>query len=245
MKRIFLLFTAFLLLSAVPSIAQKGFYFGIAGSGNSTWITNQNNYGLPEMDYTSTFAFGGNLGVGYDFTDHLGLKLELGLNQISEKYHDTQSSTELARQVKLNYFNIPILFRYRTGGKVAKFYVAVGPQFNMLRSATQTYTANGQPLSDSITKKTLSGTQFIVGAENIKDRYNSLDIVGRMDLGVNITVVEHLMIDVGLTMGYGLTDINASDYRIPDFPKEGATVGTYHPSHTIFGGLTVGISYHL
>jgi hypothetical protein len=237
MKKFYFAVTALLLLLSFPSLAQKGFYFGIAGSGNSTWITNQNNYGLPEMDYAQTFTFGGNLGVGYDFNNHIGLKLEFGLNQISEKYKDSRGDSTLDRQVKLNYFNIPILFRYRTGGKVAKFYVAAGPQFNFLRSAAQTYNYNGKPYSDTL--RTLSNQKFNIGDEDIKERYNNFDVVARMDLGVNITVVEHLMIDVGLTMGYGLLDINSSDYHLKDFS------GAYHPSHTVFGGLTVGLSYHL
>jgi hypothetical protein len=237
MKKLYPALLAFLMLASFPSLAQKGLYIGIAGSANSVWITNQNNYGLPEMDYTTTFAMAGNLNIGYDFNNHIGLKLEFGLNQIGEKYHDTKGSDTYSREVKLNYFNIPILFKYRTGGKIAKFYVAAGPQFNFLRSATQTYTKNGINYSDTVTSQ--SGKKFIVGAEDITERYNKMDIVARMDLGVNVTVIEHLMIDFGLTMGYGLMDLNDSDYQIGDFSS-----GVYHPSHSVFGGLTLGLGWH-
>jgi hypothetical protein len=226
-----------ILISGFHALAQKGLYIGIAGSANSVWITNQNNYGLPEMDYTTTFGLGGNINIGYDFNNHIGLKLEFGVNRIGEKYKDTKGSDIYSREVKLNYFNLPILFRYRTGGEIIKFYVAAGPQFNFLRSANQTYILNGKNFADTLTS--ISGKKFNAGLEDIKDRYNSMDVVARMDLGMNITLVKHLIIDLGLTFGYGLMDINASDYHIGDFSS-----GVYHPSHSVFGGLTLGAGWH-
>ena len=35
-----------------------------------------------------------------------------------------------------------MLFKYRSGGKSAKFFLAVGPQLNYLMSATQTFDKN-------------------------------------------------------------------------------------------------------
>ncbi|MCX6248971.1 MAG: outer membrane beta-barrel protein [Bacteroidetes bacterium] len=241
MKKFYFAIVASLLLASFPTFAQKGLYLGVAVSANSVWITNQNNYGLPEMDYSTTFGMAENINVGYDFTNHLGLKIEFGLNRIGEKYHDTKDTITgmetFAREVKLDYFNIPVLFKYRTGGKIVKFYVAVGPQFNFLRTATQTYTKDGVPFSTVLTN--LAGKKFDAGAEDIKDRYNAMDIVARMDLGINIMIIQHLMIDFGFTCGYGLKDLNASDYKMGDFSS-----GVYHPSHSVFGGLTLGVGWH-
>jgi hypothetical protein len=118
-----------------------------------------------------------------------------------------------------------------------KFYLAIGPQFNMLMSANQTYTVNGETFMDTL--KTISGKQFIAGQSSIKDRFSSMDVFARMDLGLDITLVKHLMIEFGIKLGYGLMDVNATDYRLKD------DTGNYNASHNIFGGLTLGINYRL
>lgn len=237
MKKIYSALVAFLLIASIPAIAQKGLYFGVAGTASSTWITNQNNYGLPEMDYISTVGIGGNINVGYDFTNSLGVKLEIGLATMGQKYKDKQGDSTFNREVKLKYLTIPVLFKYRTGGSIAKFYIAIGPQFNMLMTGKQTYTLNDKPFVDTL--KTVSGKRFQVGLDDVKERFSSSDIFARMDLGVEITVVKHLMIDLGLTLGYGLMDMNATDYRLPDHS------GKYHPSHDVFGGVNLGVNWRL
>ncbi len=242
MKKLVLALLAFLLLTGFSALAQKGLYFGLAGTIQSTWIINQNNYGLSEMDYKSTFGGAGNLNIGYDFTNHLGLKLEIGYSKMGQDYTDSRTDSlkkqfDFTRDIKLNYLTIPILFKYRTGGAIAKFFVALGPQFNMLLSAKQTYNVNGQPFVFDL--RTVSGQTFQVGKEDIKERYSSMDIVARADFGLEITLVKYLMIDFGATVGYGLMDLNATDYRLQDHS------GNYHPSHSASGGLTLGLNFRL
>ena len=86
MKKLYSALLALLLLTSIPALAQKGLYFGIAGTVQSTWITNQENYGLHPLDYNSTFGGSGNLNIGYDFTNHLGIKIEIGYGKFGQKY---------------------------------------------------------------------------------------------------------------------------------------------------------------
>jgi hypothetical protein len=237
MKKIYSALLALLLLTCVPALAQKGLYFGIAGTYQSIWITNQENYGLHPLSEKSTFGGAGNINIGYDFTNHVGLKIEIGYGRFGQDYNKTRNDSVFSRQVNLNYLTIPVLFKYRVGGPVVKFYLAIGPQFNMLMSANQTYTVNGETFMDTL--KTISGKQFIAGQSSIKDRFSSMDVFARMDLGLDITLVKHLMIEFGIKLGYGLMDINATDYRLKD------DTGNYNASHNIFGGLTLGINYRL
>jgi hypothetical protein len=221
-------------------MAQKQFYFGLAGTGLSSVITNQNNYGLPfEMDYKMTMGMGGNAIVGFDFSKNIGLKLEIGYAKLGQMYEDTYKDTIYTRNIKLNYLQIPLMFKYRTDGEVARFFVAAGPQFNLLLSASQEYfkhdsvfTHNGVPNWNKPTE---------IGESSITDRYNSLDIMGRLDFGVDITVAQNLFLNVGVTMAYGFMDINASDYQNP----VNNPTYTYHPSHNLYGGINFGISYCL
>jgi asparagine synthetase A len=109
-----------------------------------------------------------------------------------------------------------------------------GPQLNYLLSATQKYLRN-----DMVDDRIVPGTLEEVGKETITDRYNSIDIIGRIDLGVDIQLASNLFLNAGMSMGYGFTDINASDWHYPDSDDN------YNPSHNVYGGLNVGINYTL
>jgi hypothetical protein len=238
MKKLYSALLSLLMLASFPTLAQKGLYFGIAGTAQSTWITNQNNYGILEMDEKTTFGGAANLNVGFDFTNHLGIKIEIGYGKYGQKYTDTRDSSTFDRDIKLNYLTIPIMFKYRIGSPIIKFYIAIGPQFNMLMAAKQTYNKNGLPYMDDV-DDTITGSTFKIGQEEIKERFSSMDVFARMDLGLDVTLVKHLMIEFGIKLGYGLMDLNAADYRIKDHS------GTYHPSHNVFGGVTLGLNYRL
>ncbi len=243
----FILFA--LLFAAGPLMSQKQLYFGIGGTVLSPYTIHQNNYGLPFLfdEKMTSMKGAGNINIGFDFTNHFGLKVEIGVATLGQDYkdksHGTNGNNDLyARSIKMNYMQIPLLFKYRTGGEMTKFYLAVGPQFNFLTSATQTYTKNGLPYAgfpSADTVKTVSHVNFNAGTEDIKARYNSMDIMARLDMGIDIIIVKHLLLNVGVTMAYGLTDINATDFQIKDY------TGNYNASHNAYAGLNLGLCYLL
>jgi hypothetical protein len=190
-----------------------------------------------EMDYVPTIGGSGNIHLGFDFNKSVGLKLEAGYQMLGQRYKDTYNDTAYTRTVTLNYIQLPLLFKYRTNGEVARFYFAIGPQFNFLMSANQVYYKQEVVNTDSIYNP-ISNQRIKVGEETITDRYTSFDVMGRLDLGVDISFTPNLFLNVGATMAYGFMDINATDWRIPDHSS-----GTYSPSHNIFGGINVGINY--
>lgn len=238
-KFLFSVLITFLLFTG-PLMSQKQLYFGIAGTAQNTWITNQNNYGLPfTMDSKITFGGSGNVNIGFDFDKHIGLKLEIGYSKLGQNYSDTRGDSTYSRNIKVNYLQVPLLFKYRTNGKVARFYFLVGPQFNFLLSATQKYTKNDKDYDITFQPPKWPKT-IVIGQSTITDRFTSPDIMARLDLGADISLGEHLFLNIGLTMAYGLMDINASDFRIPDYSSN-----TYNASHNIYGGINVGINYVL
>jgi hypothetical protein len=237
MKKIYFLLIIGLIALTGPAMAQKELYFGLGGTGLSSWTTNQNNYGLPfEMDYSMTFGGSGNINAGFEFNKHLGIKLEIGYSKMGQNYKDQIGDSTYTRKIKMNYLQIPLLFKYRTGGEVAKFYFLVGPQFNLLLSANQKYLRNDTPEMGEINNPN-TNKPIVIGESDIKDRYTSYDIMGRIDVGVDIEFTKNLFMNVGLTMAYGFMDINATDWRIND--KD----GNYNASHNIYGGFNVGINY--
>jgi len=239
----FILFA--LLFAAGPLMSQKQLYFGVGGTILSPYTIHQNNYGLPFLfdEKMTSMKGSGNINIGFDFSNHFGLKVEIGVASLGQDYKDKSHGVNgvndlYARSIKMNYMQIPLLLKYRTGGETTKFYLAVGPQFNFLTSATQTYTKNGAAYTND-TVKTVSLVNFNAGADDVKSRYNSMDIMARLDVGIDIIIVKHLLLNVGVTMAYGLTDINVTDFRIKDY------TGNYNASHNAYGGVNVGLCYLL
>ena len=227
-----------LVLISMASFGQKQLYFGIAGSGISPWIINQNNYGEHDLDYKVMFSWAGSIDIGFDFNKHFGLKTEVGLAQLGQKYYKDisgQPDSTINRQVKMNYLMVPLLFKYRTGGDVVRFYLLAGPQFGFLMKATQTYTKGNGPIPPYYNEE--KHDSIVISESTITDRYNSFQLFFRIDAGVEFTVAKNLGLHVGLTLNYGLLDINAPDWQLKDAD------GNYNPSYNAYGGLNFGITY--
>lgn len=235
-----ILITFFLFVLTWSASAQNGLYVGAGGSVLSTWITNQNNYGqVFEMDYQHRIGSNGHINLGYDFNANIGLKLEAGYGMLGQKYKDTHNDTTYTRKINLDYFQLPILFKYRTTGEKVKFYMMAGPQFNFLMSAKQEYYKLEKTYNDSVINP-INFKKFKIGEEDVKNRYSSMDIMARIDLGADIYFIPNLYLNAGLTMAYGLMDINAEEFRIADHSSR-----EYNPSHNLYGGLNVGIQYRI
>ncbi len=220
--------------------AQKQLCFGLSLTGLTSVITNQNNYGLDfELDYVATFGGCGNVNIGFDFNKRVGLKTEIGFTKLGQKYKGTHDGSAYQRNIRLNYLQIPLMFKYIGKGDAVNFYLMAGPQCNLLLSASQQYLKDGAVFDYYHTLPDSSQT-ILVGQQSITGRYNSLDIMGRIDLGAEIRVASNLFLNVGMTMAYGIIDINAPDWQIPDYSS-----GEYHSSHNIYGGINFGINYML
>ena len=220
------------------STAQKDKHFevGLQGGYGSVWIINQNNYGLPEMDYEWTWGGAYNFQAGYNFTEDIGVFTEIGILNQGQKYKDDRNNSEYKREVKLKYMNWPVFFKYSYGESRARFRLLVGPQFGFLQSATQPYTKDGEDFHHPA--EDLEGNIFDVGEENIKERFNDMDISFVLDLGADIFLMENVLYaSVGARMFYGLTDINADAYQIKNLE------GKYEPSHNAGVTFMFGIHY--
>ena len=243
MKKISAIIVTVIMISSVNSYGQKGkeLIFGAGGAITSVWIQNQNFYGEPEIDYAPKMGYAFSFNFGYNFTPNISAVGEFQYSLQGQKYdgkqniNGTKYNTE--RDINLQYFNIPIFFKYSFGTGGTKFRFMLGPQFAFLNSATQTYTRDGKVLG---TEKTdLNGKTFKTDAENIKDRFINTDIGIAFDLGADIYVSKKFFINAGIRANYGFKDINEEAYRLNDLD------GEYSPSHNAWAGLYVGINYLL
>ena len=242
MRNIVLIITGVILLS-LSSSGQKGheLILGVGGSFSSVWIMNQNFYGEPELDYAPKMGYAGSFNLGYNFTENAGIMVEFQYSIQGQKYDDKQTidgvKYDAKRDITLNYFNIPLFFKYAFGTGDTKFRFMVGPQFGMLLDANQTYTRDGQDVNTIAID--LDGNEFDTGAKNIKERFTEYDIGIALDVGADIHLSDKFFLSPGFRLNYGFTDINAEPYRIEDIDKE------YSPSHNFWAGFFIGIYYKI
>jgi hypothetical protein len=210
-------------------------YFGAGGNFNTAWIIRQNTYGEPEMKYKITPTYAANVILGFDYSEHWGLKMELGYAVLGQKYADSQYSLPAKRTITLDYFLLPVLIKYRTGDEMTKFYIMAGPQFGLLLSANQVYTRNGV---DAPVFNNPDVGAIDVSKKDIKDRYTQAAGFIRMDLGIELRPSNHFMMDIGLTGAYAVTDLNNAHWRFHDIH------GGYQISHDFYAGLNVGFMFN-
>jgi hypothetical protein len=244
MKKIILIAYSLTLLFYGAS-AQKGkeIIIGVGGAATNTWIINQNFYGEPEVDYAPKFGYAASLNLGYNFTSNIAMITELQYSHQGQKYEGEQvwagyNFQSVERDIKLYYLNIPVFFKYAFGKDLTKFRFMVGPQFGILMNAEQEYLRDG--LKQPTTAYDVNNKPFITTETVIKDRYESLDIGLAFDIGADITLSDLFYINAGLRFNYGLKDVNAEPYHLPNYKGE-----AYEPSNNLWGGIYVGINYRL
>jgi hypothetical protein len=221
MKYIYIIIL-FVLSGVIEGFAQKGFHAGIEGGFNAIFIMNQETYGETELHYAATTGGAGGVVTGYNFDRHFGLQLE-GIYGKHGQHYDLQTmgGPTIIRNVDLYYFHIPLLFKYNGGADYAtRFYMMAGPQMSILNKANIYYN-NGQ-------------TSYNIDAKN-KFMSQSWEVV--FELGSDFNITKNIYASTGIRLNYGLTDINAPDYRMPD------RNGIYNASRNVWGGVNIGVHY--
>lgn len=240
MKKNFYLLMLAMFFTAGSAFAQQRLSFGVSGTFLTSFITNQYPVGIwkTEMDYAFTPGIAGSVNIGFDFNSHIGLVLQGGYANLGQNFIKVINDTNYFRIVQLNYLQFPLMFKFRTGGSVARFYAAAGPQLNYMLSATQAYyRENVEINSPGLYNPENPGSSIKPGESTITNCYSAIDVMARIDLGVEISIIDNLWASAGISMGYGFLDINATDWHIKD------SSGNYNPSHNTFVGFNVGINY--
>jgi len=139
------------------------------------------------------------------------------------------ADTAFTAKVSLTYLKIPILFKLTSNSdKSAFFYMNIGPEFNILVSATQT----------------LNGSHFSYSTYNFttKQLYKSSGIDLVLNLGAGFHLSSNLILTTQINFDYGLTDAENKSFVIPGtsshaFPSNRST----NPNGT--AGLRLGLAY--
>lgn len=239
MKRLFTLLFVLSLL-APTAFAQKGLHLGLNGMGTTPFITNTNMWGAgSDYDIDVTFSSSFGIDVGYNFTDNLGLYSGIWFMNLGQNYSDFDDGSNYNREIKLKYNMIPIMFKFTGSESRVNFIGGIGILYAMLGSADQVWLEDENSISYPVMREDMNGDEFNVVATDVTDRFEKNDIILNFELGARIMIIDNLYADATLNFGYGLKDINAEAYRIPN------TEGAYTASHNAYGGFKVGVAYVL
>lgn len=220
MKKIVLGITCLLFIS--QSQAQK-FGFQLEGQGksiiSSTWLFNNNISDKgDQQDYAP--GWGTMYGAGINgYFNSVGLGVELLGGTHKGAYKGTILGTDYTSEVQLKQFQIPILLKLRgeSGG-----YFEIGPQFNIISSASYTY--------DGIINST----------KDVKSSYQNYTSVV-MGFGANVQLSKSIPLGLimGMRLNYGFADakgVDALGIDLNNYP-------TYEKTMAVSAGLQIGLSY--
>ncbi len=244
--------------------AQVGTHFGFQGQFNNSWILNQNNYELSQMDYEYKLGPSGGLSLGYNWDPHFGAQIELNYAFMGQTYKDIVRDFSQSynpdipnqvypvltyRYVDLRYIQIPMLFKYMEGDAkdAIKYHILGGLQFGYLISAEQRYTADVFEEDKQLDIDPKIAPQSAVpefnnagGLTPSIDYFNKLDIGAVFDIGVDIYANDKIYFSPGLRGSVGFLDINSEATRNLD-PAKGEKI--YKTSHNAFVGVYIGVNF--
>ena len=235
MKKLFTLLMIGMLATA--SYAQKGLNLGANLMPLSSSIINQNTWGNGhEYDYAVTFNTSFGFDVGYNFTDQLGIYSGYWVTNLGQKYTDNYDGSAWDRSLKFKYNIIPILLKYSSSKSRVNFLGSFGILIASMKQADQEWLKDGAAYSEIIVNPN-TAKSFDLGATDVTERFNKSDIILNLEVGAKIKIIEKLFVDATLNFGYGIKDINHTDWQIKN------NSGVYDASNNVFGGVKVGVSY--
>ncbi|MCB0503763.1 MAG: outer membrane beta-barrel protein [Bacteroidetes bacterium] len=244
MKKTLIFLFLFVFAFTFRSIGQKGLYVGFAGNVGISAIGNQNLYGMKwnylnkdksfDPAYKITMGYGANAKLGYNFTPPIGMQLEVGYQSRGQKYEDTDGrDVTHTKDISLNYITTGVYFRYTSifrrnyykKEQKVRLAITVGPQFNVLLSADQTYSLSGEVLNvlgldltdidypSSNPPAWTSDYNFSNDADD-KALFRNYDIGLLARIGVDFYPKKWFFISPTITSYLSLTDINDKDFSV-------------------------------
>ena len=195
----------------VATNAQEGFYFGVKGMPQVTFLLNQDNSDDDDHEYERTFRSAFGIGGGYKFSETAGVALDVIYSmegQKSELFEDRViEGIGPERYDKVTYLKIPLMFTFNTDPSGSVYFTGrIGPQVNLLMNASLE-NWDGDEIND-----------------DTSDGYSSTVLAGTLSLLATINATEQLKVDIGFRGDYGFTDAadNDDDDAAATMPTTGA-----------------------
>jgi hypothetical protein len=173
---------------SVQTKAQKGYSFNFNAMVQNSWLFNSDDSDMDDFSYKAYIHPAFSLGAGYNFTEKLGIGLDVmySFQGRKQEYNGDES------RLKLDYLKIPLYFHFNTNpAQKWMFSLNVGPQFNILT------TAKHLDANDNET--------------DIKDAYEDLTFGGFIGAGAEYQINEKFNVFCMARFDYDLTNPENED----------------------------------
>lgn len=217
MKKFFMSALALTMMTAATStvMAQQGLNFSVKATPQLSFLQNSDDNGNSAIKKKATFNTNFGVGAGYNFTDNVGVGLDVLYSLQGQK---TEVSGSEINQ-KLEYVKIPVYFSYNTdASKPVSFFGKIGPQVSLLTNAK------------------ISGDGSSKLVDN-KDKFEKATFGGMANAGVQFRLNQNLFLQTGLQFDYDFTNAENKDYS-------GYTSGRAN-TNNMTAGVQVGLKYNL
>ena len=222
----------------LPLMVQEGIknheiFAGFHANFNLPLIFNQNTYEVfngKELAYKPTFGMASGLRVGYTYGKQYGIETGfIFYSKQGQNYEETFNGVRARRQVRLQYFQIPIVLRYKFNEKKVKnapspWVIDLGMQVDLLQTAVITYNGNDFALNPIQNP-----------AATDKDYFRATNVSLVFGLEREIYFTKFLFLGIGVRTAFS-SDINAKDRPVVNDGKD------YEKSHNFVFGFTLSLN---
>jgi opacity protein-like surface antigen len=247
MKKIFL----FLLSAFTALLAQaqnvKGPYIGVTTQHQNTYIINDEQY--EDVNYKHTFTtkwapFG--VTLGYKFNENHNVQAELIRSKQGEVLDliDQNGNKAGEKHIDLVYWNIPLLFKYTTPGRL-RFTLQLGPQLSILQNGTEenrfsrtaTYKRGANTFTIPEGNYLLASTETTTTATG---QFNEYDFGLLVGTGLEFNFTKYAFLTANLRYHYNFVNIRKEEHiestRDPDTftLRQNMVVGVQAGLHFLF-----------
>jgi opacity protein-like surface antigen len=229
----FRLLSALLLMGALR--AQEGtLKIGAAILPQNTWLLNQDDSDAgPELDYEVTWGVAGGLTLAYNFTDYLGVGVDVLYSSQGQKYSGKMggSGQDFTAHTKLSYLKLPLLFRFNSDPtSPVQFSFFVGPQLSFLTGYKDRVETSGSGITAVLE---VSGTEAVTtlsgGGLTVTDKeeltapaYKGTAFGVAFGLGTGFNITDNLQLTLHFRGDYAFGDAENKESKI-DHTSHGGT----------------------
>jgi hypothetical protein len=221
----------FLVLFMGVGRAQQGtFKIGFLVGPQNAWLFNSDDSDAgSELDYKTTFRFAGGISASYNFTDYLGVGIDLLYSSQGQKYSGTFTDflpVGFTAKTTLNYLKIPVLFRVNSNPDArVQFTGFIGPQMSLLlnykEEVTMTGIFTGFTMTVEGTKVTVTNPTIGSETEELTDKiYRGIDFGACMGFGATFLLSDALQLNALIRLDYGFMDVENKEAAFKNNPSD-------------------------
>jgi hypothetical protein len=264
MKRLVILCLGILAVAtANAQIVQV--HLGATTAVNATFVLDKGLSEDPRYNSTYTYQFAP---IGFNFGIDLGRKFGISLEGIKSKQGqiyemvDTFEKVKGQRKIDLSYLQLPMLFRFMSGGNGgARANFNIGPQLSLLTDARESIEASAGTfeIPDGVDFASIQ-TEFPTAVENADGTYTlpaevpSRDILTKKAndfnntefsiagaFGLDIDLSKHIFLTTQIRATYSLTDMRNGD--VIEKIKRGDSGDIFGQRANLLVGFQLGVHY--